>query len=229
MKAEVDDNGRVTTLKYMAAAPPKAPRATGLGAETGQLALAREEDRPAQVDMTGGSGYPPKEYAVVPLRSGQLESAHDTDLIQRPIYDLQGHRVGLLDNLLVDRGTGHIEYAVILVEHTEHHLHPLPWSAIQLQRDPKSGTKMIVDTQKHKIHPDISIQDVKDLSPAIHQIVETMNALRQREAKMAKKRPVDPTVAGMMGEETVGGPGPSGTAGPPPGPAPGFEQEKLRP
>src|SRR5215208_4993243 len=55
--------------------------------------------------------------------------------------------------------------------------------------------KLIVDTQKYKIHPELSVKDVQDLSPAVGQIVETMKALRQREAKVAKKRPVDPTVA----------------------------------
>ena len=133
VKAEVDDNGRVTTLKYLATVAPKAPRGTGLSAGTGQLALAHEEDRPAEVDMSAGAGYPPKEYAVVPLRLGQLETVQENDLIQRPIFDVQAHKVGTLDNLLMDQATGRIEYAVILVEHTEHHLHPLPWSAIQLK------------------------------------------------------------------------------------------------
>jgi sporulation protein YlmC with PRC-barrel domain len=229
IKAEVDDNGRVTTLKYLAAVPEEAPHGTGLGAGTGELALANKQDKPAEVDMTGRGGYPPKEYSVVPLRLGPLEQAGDNNLIQRPIYNLQGQKVGTLENLLMDQATGRIEYAVILVEHTEHHLHPLPWSAIQMRPDPNGGKKLVVDTQKYKIHPDVTAKDVKDLSPGVEQLVQKMNELRQREATVVEQRPVDHSSVGVMGEEEAGGAGPSGPSGPPPGPAPGFEHEKDRP
>jgi hypothetical protein len=229
IKAEVDDNGIVTTLKYLAVSPPTSPRSTGLSAGPGGLAFPGKQDRPAQLDIAGDAGYPPKEYAVVPLRAGQLEPAGDPAVLQRPIFNLQGEKVGMLDNLLIDRATDRIEYAVILVEHTEHHLHPLPWSAIQSKPDAKGEHKLMVDTEKYQIHPDVMLTDVEDLSPAIQQIVQNMQTLREREAKIAKNRPQEKqATVGAHGEDTVGGPGPSGFLGLPSGDAPGFEREKDR-
>jgi hypothetical protein len=227
IKAEVDDNGVVTTLKYTAASPPTSPRSTGLSAGTGELALPGKQDRPAQLDLAGGEGYPPKEYAAVPLRAGPLEPAGDSAILQRPIFNLHGEQVGMLDNLFIDRATGRIEYAVILVEHTEHHLHPLPWAAIQSKADGKGDNKLIVDTEKYKIHPDVMLTDVEDLSPNIQQIVKDMKILREREAQVAKKRHTEKqATVGAHGEDTVGGPGPSGFLALPSGDAPGYEREK---
>ena len=53
--------------------------------------------------------------------------------MSRPVVDLHGKPVGTIDNLLVDTGTGRIEYAVILVAHTAHHLHPHPLGSDQAQ------------------------------------------------------------------------------------------------
>jgi hypothetical protein len=229
IKAEVDDNGVVTTLKYMADSPATSPRSTGVSAGTGALSLAGEQDRPAQLDMTGSEGYPPKDYAVVPLRAGKLEAAGDSALLRKPIFNLHGEQVGTLDNLLIDRATGRIEYAVILVEHTEHHLHPLPWSAVHSKADAMGENRLIVDTEKYKIHPDVMLTDAQDLSPDTQQLVKEMQILREREAKIAKKRPKDKqATVGAHGEDAVGGSGPSGFLALPSGDAPGYEREKDR-
>lgn len=229
VKAEVDDNGKVTTLKYLAGVPPSSPRSTGPSAGTGQLAIPGEQDKPAQLDIAGGQGFPPKEYAVVPLRLGKLQSAQESPFMSRPVVDLHGKPVGSIENLLVDTATGRIEYAVILVAHTAHHLHPIPWSAIKLKSDSKGDMTAVLDTDKHKIHPDVTMEDTADLSPSVKSIVKKMETLRTHEQKKASQRPIERGAVGPHGEAQLGGAGPSGFAGPPSGPAPGFKQEKDRP
>ncbi len=229
VKAEVDDNGKVTTLKYLASVPQSSPRSTGPSAGTGQLAIPGEQDKPAQLDMTGAQGFPPKEYAVVPLRIGKLRSAEESPFMSRPVVNLQGKHVGTIENVLVDTGTGRIEYAVILVAHTAHHLHPLPWTALKLKTDSKGDMTAVLDTDKYKIHPDVTMEDSVDLSPSVKNIVKKMETLRTHEQKKAPQRPIERGAVGPHGEAQLGGAGPSGEAGPPSGPAPGFKNEKDRP
>ena len=137
-----------------------------------------------------------------------------------------GERVGMLDNLLVDTATGKIEYAVILVARTDHHLHPIPWTAVKITRDANGKERMVVDTNQYKIHPDVSMKDVTDLSPAVETLVKNIETLRADEQKRAKQRPIERST-GPTGEQETGGAGPSGDhSAPPPGPAPSFENEQ---
>ncbi|MER3423757.1 MAG: hypothetical protein C4293_11545 [Nitrospiraceae bacterium] len=53
----MDDNGKVTTLKYLAGEPPPSPRSIGESAGTGELAVSKQE-QPGQLDMTGAGGVP---------------------------------------------------------------------------------------------------------------------------------------------------------------------------
>ena len=229
VKAEVDDNGKVTTLKYLAVAPPSSPRSTGPSAGTGQLAIPGQQDRPAELDMAGGQGFPPREYAVVPLRLGKLRSAEDSPYVSRAVVDLHGKHVGSIDSLLADTATGRIEYAVILVAHTAHHLHPIPWAAIKLKTEKNGNMIAIVDTSQHKLHPDVTMEDSIDLSPSVKSLVKKTETLRAHEDKKAAQRPIDRGSVGPHGEAQLGGAGPSGFAGLPAGAAPGFEREKDRP
>jgi sporulation protein YlmC with PRC-barrel domain len=228
VKAEVDDNGKVTTLKYLAGKSPVAARSMGSSAATGLQAIPGEQDKPAVMDLTGGQGYPPKDYAVVPLRRGKLKSDEGNALIQKPVMNQQGEQVGTLDNLLVDTATGKIEYAVILVAHTDHHLHPIPWMAVKIKRDARGSERMVVDTNQYKIHSDVSMKDVVDHSPAVETLMKNMETLRADERKRATKRPIERST-GPTGEGETGGAGPSAERSePPPGPAPGFENEKSK-
>ena len=228
VKAEVDDNGKVTTLKYLAVAPASSPRSTGPSAGTGQLAIPGQQDRPAELDMAGGQGFPPKEYAVVPLRLGKLRSAEESPFMSRTVVDLHGKHVGSIDSLLADTATGRIEYAVILVAHTAHHLHPIPWAAMNFKTEKNGDMIAIVDTDQHKLHPDVTLEDAVDLSPSVKSLVKKTETLRAHEQKKAAQRPIERGSVGPHGEAQLGGAGPSGFAGPPVGPAPGFEHEKDR-
>ncbi len=99
VKAEVDDMGRVTTLKYLAAASFLAP-------------FARAERRYRRV----GNPQAGKAWTTGYDRSGRLrgppESAWGVQVIgsripaPRPVKDLKGKRVGTLEDLIMDTATG---------------------------------------------------------------------------------------------------------------------------
>lgn len=87
---------------------------------------------------------------------------------------------------------------------------------------------MVVNTDQYKIHPDVSMTDVMDLSPAVETLVQNMETLRADEQKRAKQRPIERST-GPLGEQETGGAGPSGDHGePPPAPSPSFENEQNK-
>lgn len=173
VKAEVDDMGRVTTLKYLAGLPPSSPHSLGPSAGTGELAIPRQE-KPGQLDMTGAGGY-----AVLPIPRGEFKSSEAGFLLHRPVKDLKGKRVGTLEDLIMDTATGRVEYAIIAVEGAQG-LYPVPWAAIKIRND--QGTMAaVIDTNQYQVGPDVNYQDAKDLSPAIKDIVKTMETLREGE------------------------------------------------
>jgi hypothetical protein len=230
VKAEVDDMGRVTTLKYLVGKPAASPRAIGKSAGMGELALTQQE-KPGRLDMTGAGGAVPKEYAVLPVPLGEFQATSSNILLHQPVKDLQGNPIGTLENFLMDTHTGQVEYAVIRLEGGTH-LHPVPWSAITLNHG-ENGVVPFIDTAKYKLRPEVSLQDMKDLSPSVKQLVQEMEVLRAREPRKAPTREglgitERPAAGGPHGEAAVGGAGPSGPRALPPGKAPGFEEEAKK-
>jgi sporulation protein YlmC with PRC-barrel domain len=186
VKAEVDDMGKVTTLKYLASAPMSGPRSIGPSAGMGKLAIP-QEDKPGQLDMTGKGGAIPKEYAILPVPLGEFESSKGNLLLHKPIKNIQGKTVGRIEKLLMDAHTGQIEYAVILIEGGTN-LHPVPWAAVQLKRNEQGELAPVIDTSKYDLYPGITMMDAKDLSPSVKQIVKEMETLRGREPRKAPQR-----------------------------------------
>jgi sporulation protein YlmC with PRC-barrel domain len=234
VKAEVDDMGRVTTLKYLAGLPASSPRSIGKSAGTGELAIPGGQEKPGQLDMAGKGGTEPKEYAVLPIPLGGFEASRGNLLLHKPVTDLHGKKVGTLENLLMDTHTGRVEYAVILIEGGTH-LHPVPWAAVQLKRNAKGELNPVIDTSQYQLYPGITMKDAKDLSPSVQQLVQDMDMqiLREREPRKASGRQglgitELPAAGGEMGEEKAGGGGPSGSRALPPGKAPGFEEEQKK-
>ncbi|HET7057539.1 MAG TPA: hypothetical protein VFI05_02330 [Nitrospiraceae bacterium] len=232
VKAEVDDMGKVTTLKYLASLPPSSARAIGESAGTGELAIPGRQEKPGQLDVAGKGGTEPKEYAILPIPLGGFEPSHSNLLLHKPVLDLHGKKLGTLENLLMDTHLGRIEYAVILIEGGTH-LHPVPWAAVQLKRNEKGELTPVIDTSKYQLYPGITMKDVKDLSPSVQQLVQDMEILQQREPRKAPQRKglgitELPAAGGEMGEEKEGGGGPSGSRALPPGQAPGFKEEQKK-
>ena len=231
VKAEVDDMGRITTLKYLAGFPASSSRSIGPSAGEGALAIPPQE-KPGQLDMTGKGGAVPKEFAILPVPLGGFEASRGNLLLHKPVKDLQGKKIGSLENLLMDTHTGRIEYAVVLIEGGTH-LHPVPWAAVQLKHNEKGELMPVIDTSKYQVYPNITLKDAKDLSPSVQQLVQEMQILREREPRKAPGRQglgvtELPAAGGEMGEENAGGAGPSGSRALPPGKAPGFEEEQKK-
>jgi sporulation protein YlmC with PRC-barrel domain len=233
VKAEVDDMGRVTTLKFLAKAQPMAPHEIGESAGTGVLAMPGQQEKPGQLDMTGAGGSMPKEYAVLPIPVGELTTTNSNVLLKKPVKDLQGNNIGTLENLIVDTHSGRIEYAIVAIENGTH-LHPVPWSAIQVKRNGKDTPTATIDTSKYQIMPSVMRDDSRDLSPSIKQIVKEMQVLRDREPRKSEARDRDlivkePAMGGPMGEDKAGGAGLSGErALPPEKDSPGYKREKEK-
>jgi sporulation protein YlmC with PRC-barrel domain len=231
VKAEVDDMGRVTTLKYLAKAPPVAPHEIGESAGTGVLAMPGQQEKPGQLDMTGAGGSMPKEYAVLPVPVGELTTTNSNVLLKKPVKDLQGNTIGTLENLIVDTHSGRIEYAIVAIENGTH-LHPVPWSAIQVKRNGKDAPTATIDTSKYQLMPSVMRDQSMDLSPSVKEIVKEMQVLRDREPRKSQARDRDlivkePAMGGPMGEEKAGGGGLSGErALPPEKDSPGYKREK---
>jgi hypothetical protein len=128
IKAEVDDMGRVTTLKFMRTREePQTARSLGESAATGVLAIPGQQENPGQLDMTGPHGYPPKDYAVLPVPLGELKSVSDDLLLHSSVMNAEGQVIGSLANLLMDSQTGQIEYAIVLLDDSER-LEVVPWA-----------------------------------------------------------------------------------------------------
>jgi hypothetical protein len=229
VKAEVDDMGRVTTLKYLAKEPAMPPHGIGVTAESGVLAMTGQEEKPGQVDMTGAGGSMPKEYTVVPVPVGALKTTDGNELLSKPVQDLQGHQIGTLEKLIVDTFSGQIQYAILAIEEGTH-LHPVPWSAIHVKHNGSDSTVATIDTSQYQVMPSLMITDSQDLSPPVKQIVAEMEVLREREPGKSHSREQivkEPAGSGPMGEDKAGGDGLSGTrALPPQKDSPGFEHEK---
>ena len=228
VKAEVDDMGRVTTLKYLAKEPAMPPHEIGVTAGTGVLAMTGQEEKPGQVDMTGAGGSRPKEYTVVPVPVGELKTTEGNELLSKPVQDLQGHQIGTLESLIVDTFSGQIQYAVVAIENGTH-LHPVPWSAIHVKHN-GSGPMATIDASQYQVMPSLMITDSQDLSPSVKQIAAEMEVLREREPGKSHSRDQivkEPAGSGPMGEDKAGGDGLSGTrALPPEKDSPGYKHEK---
>ena len=229
VKADVDDMGRVTTIKYLAGSPATAPHAIGETAGTGELAMPGRQDKPGQLDMTGAGGSMPTDYAILPIPVGEITTTQSNVLLKKAVKDPQGKTVGTLENFIVDAHSGRIEYAILAIENGTH-LHPVPWSAIQLRRDSNNKLNPTIDTSKYQIMPSLMRDQSMDLSPPVKELVMEMNVLRAREPNKSQTREPfvkEPAIGGPMGEEKAGGGGLSGERGlPPEKDAPGFKREK---
>jgi sporulation protein YlmC with PRC-barrel domain len=230
VKAEVDDMGRVTTLKYLSHASKTVSHSIGESAGTGALAIPGQQEKPGQLDMTGAGGSIPKEYAIEPVPVGEISSTKSNLLLGKPVHDLQGKAVGTLENFIVDKHSGRIEYAIVAIEGGTH-LHPVPWSAIQVKKSGQDNMRATIDTSKYQLMPSVMMRDQSmDLAPSVNELVRQMQVLRDREPGKSKSRDQivkEPAIGGPMGEEKAGGGGLSGErALPPEKDSPGFKREK---
>jgi len=172
IKAEVDDMGRVTTLKFMAMrAEPQTARSLGESAGTGELAIPGKQEKPGQLDMTGPQGYPPKEYAMPPVPQGELKSVSDGNpLLHSPVKNAEGKVIGSVESLLMDSQTGQIEYAVVLLDDSKR-LEAVPWAHMKKGPD-QAKQEFVLDTTHFQLSP--SPGEAKDRSLQVEKLMKDL-------------------------------------------------------
>jgi sporulation protein YlmC with PRC-barrel domain len=170
VKAEVDDNGRVTTLKFLSKDDPQMARSIGESAGTGELAKPGQQDKQGQLDMTGAHGYPPKEYAILPVPMGEFKVAGRDSLLHSPVKDQDGKTLGKIESLIMDSKTGQIEYAVISLQDSANALQAVPWGQFAMKRDDKDNHLML-NTKKYQLDANVT---QKDRSPELQKLMKDM-------------------------------------------------------
>jgi hypothetical protein len=183
IKAEVDDMGRVTTLKFMRMrTEPQAARSLGEGGGTGELAIPGKQEKPGQLDMTGPQGYPPKEYAMLPVPQGALKSVTDSPFLHSPVKNTEGNVIGAIDSVLMDSHTGQIEYAIVLLEDSNR-LEAVSWAHMKKGSD-QAKQEFVLDTKTVQLSPSPGAS--KDLSPQVDKLVDERRASLRSESRSAK-------------------------------------------
>lgn len=176
IKAEVDDNGRVTTMKFLSAGrldEPETARSLGESAGTGELAIPGRQDKPGQLDMTGKHGYPPKEYAILPVPRGEFKVAGRHSLLNSPVQNSEGKTIGKIESLVMDSKTGEIEYAVVSMPDATNALQAVPWAVFSIHRDGQNN-HLVLDTRQYQLAPDVTQKEMTKRPPAIEQILKDM-------------------------------------------------------
>lgn len=180
IKAEVDDMGRVTTLRFLlpntGGAEPQTARSLGESAGTGELAIPGKQDKPGQLDMTGPQGYPPKQYAMLPVPVGKFMTASEDSLLNSPVSTPDGKILGSLENLIMDSETGQIEYAVVLVN-DGNRLEVAPWAHFRIQRN-TDDKRLVLNTTHYQLSPDITKKETADGSPSLEKLVKDTESVR---------------------------------------------------
>ncbi|MEX5218792.1 MAG: PRC-barrel domain-containing protein [Nitrospira sp.] len=170
------------------------------------------------IDMTGGKSGIPEHYDVVPVRRGELKDEKG-GMLDQEVKNPQGETIGTIEKLLKDTKTGKVEYAVLELADSKFQL-PLQWSLFKQQ-----GDKLTLRATKDQLRTPVNSDLTKDHSPEISQYMNQINSVRKDPTAGEKGLGVtdQPAAAGSQGEDSVGGSGPSGPRGLPPGKAPGFE------
>jgi len=200
-------------------APP--PDSTmGKGAGTGSPTEATKSDK--KTDLTGGQQGVPDGYADTPVRQGKLIEVTDSKFKNADVYNTQGETVGKIKEVLKDKQTNEIEYAVFTSKESNRDI-PLRWSLFQTKND-----KLQLKLKKEEYQNAVGMNTSKDQSPDLKEYMDRINQARSQAVPSQNANPGlpgqrGPDATGSMGEDKVGGGGMSGTSGLPPGKAPGFE------
>lgn len=211
VRAEVDDNGRVTTLKYLSedrTTEPKTARPGQFGAsgQTGDIAMPGRQDKPGQLDMTAHKG---REYAVLPVPLGEFKVAGRSPLLQRPVTSPEGTQIGKIESLIMDSQTGQIEYAVISTPDGGAALQAVPWAHFSISRDGQND-HLVLNTKQYQINPDTTQKEAANVAPEIQKLLrdkrfdpKAPEDLRDEESKgQASASAEPPSVTDNQGQGT---------------------------
>ena len=179
--------GRVTTLKFVRTREePQIARSLGESAATGVPAIPGQQEKPGQIDMTGPHGYPPKEYAVLPIPLGELKSVNDESRLHSSVMNAEGNVIGSVENILMDSHTGQIEYAVVLLDDPER-LEAVPWAHMK-QGPNEAKQAFILDMTQDQLS--LSPGASNDRSPEVDKLLEDTRATLRAESRSAERTPI---------------------------------------
>jgi len=175
-----------------------------------------------KTDLTGGQQGVPDAYSDTPVRQGRLIEVTDSQYKNATVYNTQGEVVGKIKEVLKDKKTNEIEYAVFTSKESNRDM-PLRWSLFQTKND-----QLQLKLKKEEFQNAVRMNSSKDQSPDLKEYLDRINQVRSQSVPNQNANPGlpgqrGPDATGSMGEDTVGGGGMSGTSGLPPGKAPGFE------
>lgn len=198
------------------APPPDSTMGKGAGTSTPKESTAVDK----KTDLTGGKQGIPEEYADTPVRQGHLVEMKDSKYLNASVYSTSGDEIGKIQQVMKDEKTGDIEY-VVFVSNESKRPQPIRWSQFKTK-----GDKLQLTLKKEEIQNALPMSSSKDKSPDIQEYKDKMEQVREAptvsgSAGVPGQKGREAT--GSMGEESVGGGGPSGTSGLPSGQAPGFE------
>jgi len=179
IKAEVDDMGRVTILRFVSdtrSPASQSARSLGESAGSGELAIPGKQDKPGQLDMTSSQGYPPKQYAILPVPLGEFKAASEHTLLHSPVKNPDGKILGSLESLIMDSTTGQIEYAVVSVKDSNS-LEAVPWAHFKIQGDAENK-ELVLNTKHYQLSPDITKKEMEDRSPELDKLIKDMQSAR---------------------------------------------------
>ncbi len=197
---------------------PAVDSTMGKGAGTGAPVEPHKTDKKS--DLTGGKQGVPEEYADTPVRQGQLIEMKDSKYLNAAVYSTSGQEIGKIQQVMKDTKTGDIEY-VVFVSNESKRAQPIRWSLFQTK-----GDKLQLTLKKEELQNAVPMSSSQDKSPDIKEYKDKIGQVQA--APTVPGNPgipgqKHPNAVGSMGEDTVGGGGPSGPSALPPGKAPGFE------
>ncbi len=216
-------------LALMASAPAYSQVSTGSGAPPPDSTMGKgagtstPKESPSfdkKTDLTGGKQGIPEEYADTPVRQGKLEEVKDSKYLNASVYGTNGEEIGKIQQVMKDTKTGDIEYVVFVSNESKRPM-PIRWSQFKTK-----GDKLQLTLKKEEIQNAVPMSSSKDKSPDLQEYKDKMGQVQAAPTvpgTAGVPGQKGPDATGSMGEESVGGGGPSGTSGLPQGKAPGFE------
>lgn len=198
------------------------PPDSTMGKGAGTAAPTQGTKADSKTDLTGGQQGVPDGYADTPVRQGKLIEVNDSEFKNATVYNTQGESIGKIKEVLKDKETNEIEYAVFTSKESNRDM-PLRWSLFQTK-----GDKLQLKLKKEEFQNAVKMNSSKDQSPDLKEYMDQINQVRSQSQSSSGASTGIPgqkgeLAVGEMGEESVSGANRSGTSGLPPGKAPGFE------
>ena len=126
--------------------------------------------------MTGPHGYPPKQYALLPVPVGKFMTASEDSLLNSPVHSPDGKILGSVETLIMDSETRQIEYAVVLLDDTNR-LAVVPWAHFKIRRD-SNEKRLVLNTHQYQLSPNMTEKEMADRSPDVEKLVKDIGSAR---------------------------------------------------